>query len=77
MSENAVICKIYNLLVSAISLAMPIIGYHSLCPDHRPIIGYAPKNDEKKNSGGKGLNKRRIYKFVLTLFLLARPYGNV
>ena len=29
------------------------------------ILGYVPKNDEKKNSGGKGLKKMRIYKFVL------------
>ena len=29
-----------------------------------PILGYVPKNDEKNNSGGKGLKKVRIYKFV-------------
>ena len=32
--------------------------------DEEPILGYVPKNDEKKNSGGKGLKKVRIYKFV-------------
>ena len=29
-----------------------------------PILGYVPKNDEKKNSGWKEFKKMRIYKFV-------------
>ena len=28
-----------------------------------PILGYVPKNDEKKNSGGKGLIKLNHFKF--------------
>ena len=28
------------------------------------ILGYVPKNYEKKNSGSKGLKKIKIYKFV-------------
>ena len=28
------------------------------------ILGYVSKNYEKKNSGSKGLNKMKTYKFV-------------
>ena len=32
-------------------------GYESVDEKRLYILGYAPKNDEKKNSGGKGLNE--------------------
>ena len=30
----------------------------------KPILGFVPKNYEKKNSGSKGLKITKIYKFV-------------
>ena len=32
-----------------------------------PILGYVPKNDEKKNSGGKGLKRKGGYNIGLLL----------
>ena len=32
--------------------------------EKKPILGYVPKNYEKKNSKSKGLKKIEIYKFV-------------
>ena len=29
-----------------------------------PILGYVPKNDEKKNSVHKGLMKMKIFKYI-------------
>ena len=37
-----------------------------------PILGYVPKNDEKKNSGSKGLSNARE-KFIAAEFMRINP----
>ena len=38
-----------------------------------PILDYVTENDEKKNSGGKGLKKMKVYKFVYNPFSPSVP----
>ena len=37
-------------------------AYESVDEKSEPILGYVPKNDEKKNSVLKGLKKMKIFK---------------